>query len=42
MEVRCPSCNRFICEVPEGTQVRAYCRACRLKFEPADSQSVSR
>ncbi len=34
MEVRCPTCNRFICEVPAGTDVRAYCRGCNLKFEP--------
>lgn len=35
MEVRCPSCNRFLAEMTPvpGTAVRGYCRECSLRFE---------
>ena len=33
VEVRCPRCGRFVCEVPPGTPVRSYCRSCGLHWE---------
>jgi hypothetical protein len=33
VEVRCARCRGYLFSVTKGTEYRAYCRACGLKFE---------